>query len=175
MTNYKEIVTKAVIGKGKRTLKKEYQLQTEEIPDTVLGCWVINHKFSGGHSNNNVSVSGSFDVNVWYSYDHDSKTSVSTKRFTYNNLMKMHLTEDNKLDENSEIIVRSLKQPTVVDVKIKDGIVIMNIETELGIEIVGNTKIKVPIEDEFDDYETIIDDNEIDDEIDKSVSVDYLE
>ena len=175
MASFKEIVTKAVIGKAKKTSTSKFRVTPTEAPDTVLGCWVINHTFEGHSQNGVVVIHGGFDVNVWYSYDHDSKTSVSTKRFTYNDLMKMHLTEDSKLDSDSEIIVRSLKQPTVTDVKIKDGIVNMNIETELGIEIVGNTKIKVPIEDEFDDYEVIIDDNEIDEEIDKNVSVDYLE
>jgi spore coat protein E len=44
MANYKEIVTKAVVGKGKKSSKNEYQVQTEENPNTILGCWVINHQ-----------------------------------------------------------------------------------------------------------------------------------
>ncbi len=43
MYNYKEIVTKAIIGKGKKTFKNDYELNTDEKVDTVLGCWVINH------------------------------------------------------------------------------------------------------------------------------------
>ena len=46
------------------------------------------------------------------------------------------------------------------------------IEKELGVEIVGDTKIKVPVEDDFDDYEEIIDEGEID-SIDE-VKEDYL-
>ncbi len=175
MTNYKEIVTKAVIGKGKRTIKKSYSLTPEQTPDTILGCWVINNRFSGNGNNGLVGVNGSFDVNVWYSYDHDSKTAVSTKNFTYNDNMKMHTLDNTKLDGDSEIIVRSLKQPTVVDVKINNGEVNMDIETDLGIEIVGNTKIRVPIEEEFEDYETIVDDTEVEDKIESEVKTDYLE
>ena len=41
--NYKEIVTKAVIGKSKKTSKDEYSILVEEDIGNVLGCWVINH------------------------------------------------------------------------------------------------------------------------------------
>lgn len=43
MSSYKEIVTKAVIGKAKKTSKNEVSLTPEENVNTVLGCWVINH------------------------------------------------------------------------------------------------------------------------------------
>ena len=33
--NYKEIVTKAIIGKGKKTFKDEYEIEVDKIPDTV--------------------------------------------------------------------------------------------------------------------------------------------
>ena len=35
---YKEIVTKAVIGKGKKKYKDTYQIEVEHEPTTVLGC-----------------------------------------------------------------------------------------------------------------------------------------
>ena len=65
MSNYKEIVTKTVIGKGRKAFKSEHYLTPENTPNTVLGCWVINHTFSGNNNKNDVSVKGSFDVNVW--------------------------------------------------------------------------------------------------------------
>lgn len=40
---FKEIVTKTVIGKGKKYFKNNYTIESEIIPSTVLGCWVINH------------------------------------------------------------------------------------------------------------------------------------
>jgi len=45
---YKEIVTKAIIGKGKKYYKNTYTIETEFEPTTVLGCWVINHVLVGG-------------------------------------------------------------------------------------------------------------------------------
>ena len=48
LSAFKEIVTKAVIGKGKKYYKNAYTIETEYIPTTVLGCWVINHLLVGG-------------------------------------------------------------------------------------------------------------------------------
>lgn len=43
MPLFKEIVTKAVIGKGKKLFKDNYMMEVENEPTTILGCWVINH------------------------------------------------------------------------------------------------------------------------------------
>ena len=79
MALYKEIVTKAVIGKGKKKYKNTYSISTDNAVDTVLGCWIINHQFEGSQENNKIVINGSFDVNLWYSYDNNTKTTVITK------------------------------------------------------------------------------------------------
>ncbi|HCY44300.1 MAG TPA: outer spore coat protein CotE [Firmicutes bacterium] len=170
MAEYKEIVTKAVIAKGKKSTSNKYTLEPEEIPNTILGCWVINNTFNGTSVGDSIIVNGSFDVNVWYSYDNDSKTAVSTKKYNYSDTM--HMKSLNSLDSRPEVLVKSLKQPTVADVKIDNGVVNLSIDKELGIEIVGNTKIKVPVETLDDDYEVLEDDPPLE-EIDK-VNEDYL-
>ena len=170
MAEYKEIVTKAVIAKGKKSTSNKYTLEPEEIPNTILGCWVINNTFNGTSVGDSIIVNGSFDVNVWYSYDNDSKTAVSTKKYNYSDTM--HMKSLNSLDSRPEVLVMSLKQPTVADVKIDNGVVNLSIDKELGIEIVGNTKIKVPVETLDDDYEILEDDPPLE-EIDK-VNEDYL-
>ena len=167
--SYKEIVTKAIIGKAKKTSTNTYEMIPNEKPDTILGCWVINHNFQGYSNNDNININGSFDVNVWYSYDNNTKTGVSTNNYNYSELLKVNLLEDNK---NNEVIVRSLKQPTVVDVNLEDGVIKMNIEKELGVEVIGNTNIKVPIEDISDDYEDLTEKKDIND-IDQ-VDTEYL-
>lgn len=43
MALYKEIVTKTIIGKGKKYFKNNYTITPTDKPTTVLGCWVINH------------------------------------------------------------------------------------------------------------------------------------
>ena len=174
MSNYKEIVTKAVVGKAKKTSTGDYVISPKEIANTVLGCWVINHTFNGSNNGGSVLINGAFDVNVWYSYDNDSKTAVSTERFSYTDIMNIRLKDNKVLNDNSEIIVRSLKQPTVTEVKIEDGIVKLSVEKELGVEIVGDTKLKVSVEEDEDDYEVIMDEAEVDEVIDQ-IDEDYLD
>ena len=155
-SNFKEIVTKTVVGKGRKTFKSSHSLTPENTPNTVLGCWVINHTFTGTNRKNEVTVNGSFDVNVWYSYDNDSKTAVTTRNFNYQEILRLRVKDYDSLSNDNEIIVRSLKQPTVQDVNIKGNDVTLNIEKELGVEIVGESKVKIAIlEDElpWDDIE----------------------
>ena len=170
---FKEIVTKAVIGKAKKTSSGDYTLVPEEAPDTVLGCWVINHAFNGTNNNGKVVINGSFDVNVWYSYDNDTKTAVSTKRFNYDDIMNIGLKNNVTLNDKSEIIVRSFKQPTVTNVSNNNGTVFLTIEKELGVEIIGDTKLKVSVEEEEDEYEVLVDEKEVSNEID-NINEDYL-
>ena len=159
MANYKEIVTKAIIGKAKKTSTSNFTITPELRPDTILGCWVINHQFQGRNNGGIVNIEGKFDVNVWYSYDNDTKTAVTNNSFSYQEKMPVHLKDNMTLTNKEEIIVRSLKQPTVTNVSVNEGIVKLNVEKELGVEVVGDTKIKVSIEEEEDEYEIITDED----------------
>lgn len=161
-SNFKEIVTKTVVGKGRKTFKSDHSLTPENTPNTVLGCWVINHNFSGSNRKNEVTINGSFDVNVWYSYDNDSKTAVTTRSFNYQEMLRLRVKDQDSLTNENEIIVRGLKQPTVQDVNIKGNDVYLSIEKELGVEIVGESKVKIAtLEDELP-WDDIEEDPEVD-------------
>ena len=70
-----------------------------------------------------------------------------------------------------------MKQPNCINAKEKDKTITLEIEKELGIEIVGDTKVKIAIEDDEEPWETIMDDdssNKLDEEIDKEVNPEYL-
>ncbi len=171
---FKEIVTKAVIGKAKKTSSNDFTMQTAEVPTTVLGCWVINHTFSGSKGDNKVNINGSFDVNVWYSYDTDSKTAVSTQKYSYTDAMMVPLKDNSNLSSASDIIVRCLKQPTVSNVTIEDGLVKLSIEKELGVEVVGEAKVKINVEEDEDDYVEVYDDDIVDEAIEE-IDEQYLD
>lgn len=48
MAGFKEIVTKAVIGKAKKTNTMHFSFTPDETVSTILGCWVINHLITLG-------------------------------------------------------------------------------------------------------------------------------
>lgn len=176
MSAYKEIVTKAIIGKGKKYYKNTYTIETENEPSTVLGCWVINHKFKGTDVGGKIVIDGSFDVNIWYSYNNDTKTTVITKKIKYSEAVMVNQKETTD-SSNKDIIVRSLKQPNCVNAKEDGKNILIDIEKELGIEIVGDTKVKVAVEEDEDPWDVIEDTEyteEVDKEIDNNVKEDYL-
>ena len=167
---YKEIVTKAVIGKGKKKYHNTYQISTEQTPTTSLGCWIINHNFSAQESDGKILINGSFDANIWYSYDNDTKTTVVSKKITYTEEEK--LTVENKNIVNKDIIVRSLKQPTCISAKEEGNSINIEIEKELGLEIIGDTKVKISSVDEEETWDLL--DSEAEEEIDK-VNPNYID
>ena len=178
MANYKEIVTKAVIGKGKKTFVSNDVIAPNFNPTTVLGCWVINHTFKGYKEDNKIKIDGSYDIDVWYSYDNNTKTDVVRKSNSYQEVVQLN--KKNDVDtENEEIIVRSLKQPTGTKVDIAGGNILYTIEKELGIELVGNTKVKIVVDEEEEEWEVLDSDGDgipdsLDTTIDNEVVEDFL-
>lgn len=176
LSAFKEIVTKAVIGKGKKYYKNAYTIETEHVPTTVLGCWVINHAFKGTDVGGKIIIDGSFDVNIWYSYDNDTKTTVITKKITYSEsvMVRQKETTDSSI---KDIVVRTLKQPSCINAKENGKTISIEVEKELGIEIVGDTKVKVAVEEEEEAWDIIEDTeytDEVANEIDNSIKEDYL-
>ena len=176
MSAYKEIVTKAVVGKGKKSFSNRYTLDVEEKPSTVLGCWVINHKFSGYKTGMNIGVTGSYDINIWYSYEDDTKTKVVSKTIDYDDKFNIKLKANTELTQGNDIIVRTLSQPTCSNVNINDLTIEFTIDKELGVELVGETKVKIAIEEEEEPWDIIEDDVDDDvlNDIDNTVNEEYL-
>ena len=170
MAVYKEIVTKAVIGKGKKSFSDSYTVTPETIPTTVLGCWVINHAFKEYPNSGKIVIDGSFDVNIWYSYDNDTKTNVISKKITYTNTSIVNV-KNGEITPDTEVIVRSLKQPTCKKVEIKDNDITFTIEKELGIEIIGDTKAKILVEDDDESWDTL---DDVEEQIDNEVNENYI-
>ena len=172
MSNYREIISKAVISKGKKTFSETDTIKVNNKPSTILGCWVINHKYNGVKQNNTINIDGSFDVNIWYSYDNDTKTDVVKESHTYNEIIKM---KEIKSDyDNVSIVIRSLTEPKCVDATIEGDSINYQVDLELGIELVGDVKVKVVVDENLDDYEQIIEESNIDKEIDDNVDPNYL-
>lgn len=175
MSNYKEIVTKAVIGKGKKTFTTTNEKLVDKNPSTILGCWVINHTFKGEKQNDSIIINGSYDVNIWYSYDNDTKTEVLKDTNTYREVVNVRRREDSDTD-SEEIIVRSLKQPSCVKVDIDNNKIVYTIEKELGIELVGDLKVKIAINEEEDPWDEIIENpDKVEEEIDNQVKEEFID
>jgi len=161
MANYKEIVTKAVLSKGKRLFTTTGEISVDN-PSTILGCWVINHTFNGIKKDKDIIINGSYDVNIWYSYDHDTKTNVVKQVEHYTETIHMREHEEST---EEEVIVRSLKQPTCIRTELDGNKIVYTIEKELGIELVGDIKVKIEANPEEEPWDEIIEDQVVSEDI----------
>lgn len=174
MSNYREIVTKAVLGKGKKVFTHNHFVNTLENPTNVLGCWVINHNFKGNKEGSVITITGSYDINIWYSYANDTKTDVVKETFNYKE--NINIREKEGVDySDTSVIVRALKDPSCTNVKIDGNKINYQVDSELGIELIGDTKVKILVDENMDDWEEIVDTKDAMDAIEKSVNEDYLE
>lgn len=177
MAQTREIVTKAVVGKGKKTFTTTKTVTPECIPNTILGCWVINHNFEGVRNGDKINITGSYDINIWYSCGNDSKTEVIRETTSYNEEVNIPSIRNDDDVTNEDVIIRSLKQPTCIRCEIINNEIEYTIEKELGIEIVGDVKVKISYDEEEDPWQVIEENKDeiIDKEIDKSVKENYLD
>ncbi len=179
MANTREIVTKAVVGKGKKNFTTNKTVTPEFKPSTILGCWVINHNFKGVKNGNKIDIEGSYDVNIWYSCEGDTKTEVVRDTNKYKEEVNVPHTKDEDIT-NEDVIIRSLKQPTCTRCDIVEGKIEYTVEKELGIEIVGDVKVKIAYDDEEDPWDSLNDSKdeeeikEVEKEIDDKVNEEYL-
>ena len=169
--------TKAVIGKGKKKFISSNFIKAGNKPSTILGCWIINHDFQGTKIDNKIRINGKYDINIWYSYDNDTKTDVIKKEDTYEEIVKMHTREETS--DNEQIIIRSLSGPTCSKIEIDGENINYSVEKELGIELVGDIKVKIETNEEEDAWDEIVEETEnnkkVEDQINAEVKENFLD
>lgn len=140
----------------------------------------MTHNFKGYRNGNKINIEGSYDVNIWYSCAGDTKTEVVRETTTYLEEVNVPRSDDTDIT-NEDIIIRSLKQPSCTRADIVDGNIEYTVQKELGIEIVGDVKVKISYDEEEDPWEIIMDEADESDiqsaeeQIDQTVNEEYLD
>ncbi|HWO78040.1 MAG TPA: outer spore coat protein CotE [Bacillus sp. (in: firmicutes)] len=165
MAEYREIITKAVVAKGRKFTQSNHTVSPAKNPSSILGAWIINHTYSAKKSGNAVEVSGHYDINCWYSHSDNTKTEVCSAKVPYTDVIKLKYRDPDVLGEE-QVIARVLQQPNCVEAVVSPNgnKIIVNAEREFLVEVVGETKIAVAInpdgvEDDHD-WELDVDDEE---------------
>lgn len=174
MNDIREIVTKAIIGKGKKRFAITSPIGgLENSVDSILGCWIINHKFGARKGQNTVDIKGSYDINVWFAYDDNTKTEVARQTIDYDEVVNVHRLIRDCLYEGDEVIARPIQQPTCMDARIEGSEILVEVEFEIVVEVIGETKMRVailgPVENDYD-----LDDDDDLDEIDHHINTKFL-
>jgi spore coat protein E len=147
MSEYREIITKAVVAKGRKFSQCTHTISPSQKPASILGGWIINHNYDAQKNGNTVEVEGTYDINVWYSYNENTKTEVVTERVEYVDVIKLRYKDDNFLDDEHEVICKALQQPNCLEVTISPNgnKIIVQAEREHLAEVIGETKVCVHV------------------------------
>ncbi|AYC29313.1 outer spore coat protein CotE [Paenisporosarcina cavernae] len=142
----RQIMTKAVIAKGKKKTEAVETLRPPNEPDSILGCWVINHTYQAKKQGNYVEVVGKYDINVWYAHHDQSKTSVFSETVPYRDKVKVHY-RDSSHPSVEEIKVRVIQHPSCEEAIItSDGECFqVTVEKEICVEIIGETLLSIQV------------------------------
>ena len=157
MNEIREIVTRAVVAKGKKIFNLVETINTMEKPYSILGCWIINHEFEASKINEVVKLDGEFEVNIWYSKNNNSKTDIIRETISYKKEITTKTVVKNYLENTDDILARIIQHPTVTNAKIMDDKVVLDITFEIIAEIIGETKMKVTVFKETENWEEEVD------------------
>lgn len=157
MNEIREIVTKAVVSKGKKVFNLTESIPTKENPYSILGCWIINHEFEATKVNNSVKLDGEFEVNIWYATNNNTKTDVLRQVITYKKEIETKQIVKDYLENSDDVLARIIQHPTCTNARIYDGAVEVDITFEIMAEIIGETKMKVTVFKENESWEEEID------------------
>ncbi|GAB4265111.1 outer spore coat protein CotE [Thermincola ferriacetica] len=151
---YREIITKAVCGSGQQNFRYvEYlSVPAGRIPSSILGSSITRYRLTeplkaeiSPSGKKTVRVSGTFDINVWYSYNNDQATDVAKETVKF--------TEIIPIDDISEGIIGPMdarailtKAPQCIRTLASgQNQIKVEIEMELYAEIIGETKVYVQV------------------------------
>lgn len=141
----REIISKAICGRGRQFMQVAQPFSPQHRPTTILGAWVINHTYEANKNGDAIEVIGSYDLNLWYAYNGNSKTDVAKETFTYVQLVPLQHIDPHHRPHTVEVYASAIQEPNCIEATIsgKDGKVIVRIELELQAEIVAETKLHV--------------------------------
>lgn len=150
--NIREIITKAIISKGKKRSINKYTFEIDDISN-VLGCWICNHHFDATIKENKPVVLGTYDLHIWYSSDGGIDSMVKKKQITYMDELDVTKKDERDFIGEDEIEANCYKQPKCIKVENNlDGIVV-EIEKEMAVSIIGKTCLRVETKNEKETWD----------------------
>jgi len=143
----REIITKAVCGKGRKFQTVTHTVTPPHPPSSILGAWVINHQYDAVKTEDGVEVVGSYDLNIWYSHDRNSQTDVAKETISYSEHVPLSYVDPKHRPSTEEVSAEATQEPNCVEASVSDnGIsVVLRVEREFAVEMVAETKVCVAV------------------------------
>ncbi|SFE59989.1 spore coat protein E [Paenibacillus algorifonticola] len=142
---YREIITKAVCGKGRKFSTVTHTVTPPQHPTSILGAWIINHQYEAVRSGDGIEVIGTYDINIWYSYSKNSQTEVAKESVHYVENVPLSFVDPKHRATTVEVSADALQEPNCIEANVSSsgsGVVI-RVEREFSVELVAETKVTV--------------------------------
>ncbi|MFB9330477.1 outer spore coat protein CotE [Paenibacillus aurantiacus] len=143
----REILTKAVCGKGRKFSTVTHTVTPPHHPTSILGAWIINHQYEAVRSGDGIEVIGTYDVNIWYSYNKNSQTDVAKETLSYVENVPLSYLDPKHRASTEEVAAEATQEPNCIEANISGsgkGVVI-RVEREFAVELIAETKVVVAV------------------------------
>ncbi len=170
MSEIREIVTRAVVAKGKKLVRIKTSIPTNEKIEKILGCWVTTTEITTELLDHKVQINGSFDTNIWYETENNKSTNLAKSTTSYEDIIKVRDISCNLVGTDLEVVTCLLQQPTCTNACITENGIEVEVLFEMLAEVIGETKILVTAfacqetNDTFDDFENEINEDFLNEE-----------
>ena len=144
----KEILTRAVLSKGKIDSKETVKIESKQAPSKLIGCWIINNHYLPIVENEELFLEGSYDIHLWYAISEDKDSTLEKKTIQY----KTRVGFDEKINCNEvDFKVYCNEYPHCLNMEIVDGKALLNIVQKYSIDAIGETKFVVDVNEGFNE------------------------
>jgi spore coat protein E len=169
MSEYREILAKAVVGRGNKNYITNHKIEADKEVSKTLGCWIINHQYIPYIVNESeVKIEGSYDVHIWYAYDKDLETSLVKKTINYKETLPFKMKPGERIGINNELKGFMVKYPTCINMTLENNDIYITVEKEFTIDAIGETKLKVQVSKTADESWLL------ETEIDQAINPNYI-
>jgi spore coat protein E len=143
----REIITKAVCGKGRKFSHVSHTVTPPFSPSSILGAWLINNQYEAIQSGDGVEVVGTYDINIWYSHDRNTKTDVAKETVTYVEIVPLTYLDKKHKSATAEVSAVATQEPNCVEASISSSgdSVVIRVEREYQVEMIAETKVCIMV------------------------------
>lgn len=140
-----EIVARTVIARGSRPFSQRCVLQPAEKPEQLLGVTCVPGATRAARHDGTVSVTGNFEIHLWYAHSGSQQTTVLKQTFTYENIVPVTPLAGEPVGE-PQVTVALTQNPQVASCQIgTDGRFHVDVTLEVQAELTGDARLRVQV------------------------------
>src|SRR5690606_34182027 len=90
-------------------------------PTNIRGAWIINHQYEAVRSGDGIEVIGTYDINIWYSYNKNSQTDVAKESVQFVENVPLSYVDPKHRVATEEVSAEVLQEPNCIEANISSS------------------------------------------------------